>query len=94
MLYIVLAHDGTDSEAPARRQRVRATHLEGIRTAVDSGMLQIGGAILDDDGTMIGSALLLEADSLEAARAFIDNDIYSREAVWQSVDIYPFKRAV
>jgi hypothetical protein len=94
MLYIVLAHDGTDPEAPARRQRVRATHLEGIRPAVDSGMLQIGGAILDDDGTMIGSALLLEADSLEAARAFIDNDIYSREAVWQRIDIYPFKRAV
>ena len=94
MLYIALAHDGTDPEAAARRQRVRATHLEGIRPAVDSGMLQLGGAILDDAGTMIGSVLLLEAESADAARDFIDNDIYSREGVWQNVEIYPFQRAV
>ncbi len=94
MLYIALAHDGTDPEAAARRQRVRATHLEGIRPAVDSGMLQLGGAILDDAGTMIGSVLLVEAESADAARDFIDNDIYSREGVWQSVEIYPFQRAV
>jgi uncharacterized protein len=94
MLYIVLAHDGTDPEAPARRQRVRATHLEGIRPAVDSGMLQLGGAILDDAGTMIGSALLVEAASADAARDFIDNDIYSREGVWRRVEIYPFQRAI
>ncbi len=94
MLYIALAHDGSDPEAAARRQRVRATHLEGIRPAVDSGMLQLGGAILDDAGTMIGSVLLLEAESADAARDFIDNDIYSREGVWQDVEIYPFQRAV
>lgn len=94
MLYIVLAHDGTDAEAPARRQRVRATHLEGIRPAVDSGMLQLGGAILDDAGAMVGSVLLVEAASADAARDFIDNDIYRREGVWQRIEIYPFQRAV
>jgi len=94
MLYIVIAHDGTDPEAPARRQRVRATHLEGIRPAVDSGMLQLGGAILDDAGTMIGSVLLVEAESADAARDFIDNDIYRREGVWQRIEIHPFQRAV
>jgi len=94
MLYIVIAHDGTDPEAPARRQRVRATHLEGIRPAVDSGMLQLGGAILDDAGTMTGSVLLVEAESADAARDFIDNDIYRREGVWQRIEIHPFQRAV
>lgn len=94
MLYFVVAHDGTDPEAPERRRRVRPTHLEGIKPAVESGMLQLGGAILDDRGGMIGSVLLVEAESEAAARDFVENDIYSREGVWQKVEIYPFQRAV
>ena len=94
MLYFVLAHDGTDSEAPQRRQRVRNAHLEGLKPAVESGMVQLGGAILDDDGGMVGSVVLIEADSPAAARDFIENDVYRREGVWQTVEIYPFKRAV
>lgn len=94
MLYLVLAHDGTDPEAPARRQRVREQHLAGIGPAAASGVLQVGGAILDADGAMIGSALIVEAANEAEARAFLEGDVYSREGVWQSLTIYPFKRAV
>lgn len=94
MLYIVLAHDGTDPEAPARRQRVRERHLEGIGPAVESGRVQLGGALLDADGGMIGSALIVDAASEAEVHAFLENDIYSREGVWQSFTVYPFKRAV
>lgn len=94
MLYIVLAHDGTDPEAPARRQRVRERHLEAAAPAVASGMLQLGGAILDADGGMIGSMLMVEAESEADVRAFVERDVYTREGVWRSVSIYPFKRAV
>ena len=94
MLYFVVAHDGTDPEAPERRRRVRSAHLERIQPAVESGTVQIGGAILDESGGMIGSVLLVEAESEAAVRDFLDNDIYSREGVWQKVEIYPFRRAV
>jgi uncharacterized protein len=46
MLYLVIAKDGTDSDAPARRQAVRAEHLEKVKPAVDSGFLLLGGALL------------------------------------------------
>lgn len=94
MQYIVLAHDGTDPEAKERRQRVREKHLEGIRPAVESGVLQLGGAILDAEGGMIGSALIVEADDEAAVRTFLEGDIYRRSGVWQRFEIYPFRRAV
>ncbi|ADI13153.1 YciI family protein [Truepera radiovictrix] len=94
MTFLVIAKDGTDPDAPARRQRARQRHLDEIRPAVDAGRVRLGGALLDGAGTMIGSALLLEAPSLEAARELLENDVYFKEGVWQQLEIYPFRRAV
>lgn len=94
MQFLVLAHDGTDAEAPARRQRVRPQHLEGIRPLAEGETLILGGALLDEEGGMIGSAMLFEAEDEEAVRALIEGDIYFREGVWQNFQILPFKRAV
>lgn len=94
MTFLVIARDGTDADAPARRQRVREQHLEAIRPAVEDGRVHLGGALLDEAGTMVGSAMLLEADSQETARALLEEDIYFKAGVWQTLDIYPFRRAV
>jgi len=94
MLFMVIAKDGTDAEAPARRQAVREQHLANVQPNVEAGILQVGGAIMDDDGNMIGSALIAEAASKEELMEFLNNDIYSKAGVWQSFEIYPFLRAV
>ena len=94
MLYLILAHDGHDEDAPERRSRVRPQHLEGIRPLVESGRLQVGGAILDDEGVMRGSMVLLEAQDEEEARSIVEADVYTREGVWRRFEIWPFKRAV
>ena len=94
MLYVVIAKDGTDEAAPERRQQVRLQHLEGIKPAVESGFLQLGGAFLNSQGDMIGSMMMLEANSEEEVRAFLEKDIYRKANVWQSYEVYPFKRAV
>jgi uncharacterized protein len=94
MMYMVIAKDGTDSDAPARRQKVRAEHLEKVQPSVDSGFLLLGGALLDKEGGMMGSALLLEASSEEEVWAFLKNDIYSTGNVWQRFEVYPFRKAV
>ena len=94
MTYLVIAKDGTDPDAPTRRQEVREEHLERVQPAVGSGFVRLGGALLNNDGTMIGSAMLLEADSEEEVRAFINQDVYTTGGVWQSYEVYPFKRAV
>lgn len=94
MLYLILAHDGTDPEAPQRRQAVRDQHLAAARQASEAGALKLGGAILDASGAMIGSALIVEAASEEEARAFVAQDIYTRAGVWQRFEVYPFKPAL
>ena len=94
MLFMVIAKDGTDSEAPARRQAVREQHLANIKPNVDAGILQVGGAIMDDDGNMIGSALIAEAANKEELMEWLNNDIYTKAGVWKSFEIYPFLRAV
>ena len=94
MLFVVIAKDGNDPQALQRRLAVREQHLQGIQPAAQSGMLQVGGAILDADGKMVGSMLLVDAESESEVRTFLDNDIYSQAQVWQSFEIYPFRRAV
>lgn len=94
MLYLVLAHDATDDGAPARRQRVRARHLEGVRPLVEAGRLQVAGALLDEGGVMRGSMLLLDAEGEDEVRRIVDEDVYTREGVWERVEVWPFARAV
>ncbi len=94
MLYLVIAKDGTDRDAPTRRQAVRAEHLEKVQKSVDSGFLLLGGALLTKEGAMMGSAMLLEAASEEEVWAFLKQDVYSSGNVWQHFEVYPFKLAV
>lgn len=94
MLFLVIARDGTDAEAPQRRQAVREVHLRGIQEAAASGILQVGGAFLNDQGQMIGSMLLIEAESRQALESYLQTDIYSQAGVWQTFEIHPFRRAV
>jgi uncharacterized protein YciI len=94
MLFLVIAKDGTDPEAPARRLKVRETHLEGARALAADGTLQFGGALLDEAGGMIGSALVVEAEDAAAVRALLEADVYHRGGVWRSYEVHPFKRAI
>lgn len=94
MLYLILAHDATDDQAPARRQRVRPQHLEGVRPLARDGRLQVAGALLDEEGAMRGSMLLLEAEDEAEVRTILERDVYAREGVWARFEIWPFARAV
>ncbi len=94
MLFLILAHDAHDEGAPARRAAVRERHLQEVRPLVESGRLQVGGAFLDEEGTMRGSMLLLEAEDEAEARRVLQDDVYAREGVWERFEIWPFKRAV
>lgn len=94
MLWLIIARDGTDEDAPARRQAVRERHLEGARALAESGRLSIGGAMLDHEGTMIGSMLVVDAEDEAAARALVEADVYTTAGVWRTYEIHPFRRAV
>lgn len=42
-------------------------------------------------GKMVGSCLIIEADSKEQVQHLLENDPYVEGKVWKDWDIYPFK---
>ena len=92
MLFVVLGYDGTDSEAPARRAAARAEHLQGAQALYDSGKFHYGGALLDADGNMTGSMMVLDYPSEEQLRAeFLSKEPYVTQGVWQTVHVHPMR---
>lgn len=91
MEFLVIAMDGTDLQAPARRQAARDDHLAGIGKLKEEGRFVGGGAIMDDDGNMIGSAVILDFPDRESVEKCIADDPYTKGNVWQDVTIRPFR---
>ena len=63
MQFLVLAYDGVDDGAKARRSAARPAHFEGIKPMIERGELRAAGAILGDAGDMIGSVVFAEFPS-------------------------------
>ncbi|RYF78808.1 MAG: hypothetical protein EOO39_00445, partial [Cytophagaceae bacterium] len=59
MLYVVHAYDGTGPDALDHRMNIRPAHFEGARRLKAAGHFILGGALLDPEGRMIGSMMLL-----------------------------------
>jgi hypothetical protein len=91
MEFLITAYDGTDEGAPDRRIQVRSEHLEKARKMKEQGHLIEGGAILDDDGKMIGSTLYMQFDSREELQQYIDEDPYVTGKVWEKIEVKPIK---
>ena len=92
--FLVLAYDGTDAEAPARRKAARPAHFEGIKSMVAKGEIVTAGAILDDAGAMIGSAVFAEFPDRAALDAWLDREPYVKEGVWRKIEVKPLRIAV
>ena len=91
---MITAYDGTDPEAPDRRKAVRPAHLDGIKKLKAAGNIIAGGAILDDDGEMIGSTLYVEFESREALEDWLNRDPYVTGDVWKEITVTPIRLAV
>jgi uncharacterized protein YciI len=93
MQFILIAFDGTDTEALDRRMKSRPEHLEKISYAKKDGKFLCGGAILNDEGTMIGSMILYEVENRTELDRLLLNEPYIYNKVWEKIDIKPFKMA-
>ena len=91
--YIVYAWDGTDEQALERRMNARPAHLDNSRRIKASGNFVIGGAILNDEGQMIGSTMVLQFETKEQLQQWVDTEPYITGKVWEKIDIRPFRVA-
>ncbi|MCR5723056.1 MAG: YciI family protein [Lachnospiraceae bacterium] len=83
MQFIIKAYDGAGKLE--KRMEVRPRHLEGMQKLGDH--LICAGGLLDDEGKMKGSALILDFDSREELDNYVANEPYVLEKVWEKIDI-------
>lgn len=93
MRYLVIAWDGTDPGAPERRRRARGAHIAFASRLQEEGHLLVGGALLDDDGNMIGTAAIADFDDRADLDRWLATDPYATEGVWKDVSVTPYRVA-
>lgn len=71
------------------RMANREAHLAYVGGQKDK--LKLAGPMLDADGNMAGSMLILDVADLAEAQAFAAGDPYNKAGLFERVDIHPFK---
>lgn len=93
MQFLLTASDGTDDGALERRMKVRPSHLEKVAQLKKQGEFLVGGAILDDNGKMIGSMIVYDFPDRQALDKYLETEPYVTSGTWQKIEIRPFRLA-
>lgn len=96
MYYAICARDNPDSLEG--RLGARPDHLARLQQLRDEGRLLTAGPLPAIDGEdpgpsgFSGSLVVAEFDSLDAARTWAGADPYVKADVYQTVDVWPFRK--
>ena len=89
MLYVLICEDKPDSEE--LRKSVRSDHLAFLK---DYDVRFAGPMLGEDETTMIGSIIVIEAEDRAAADAFAAGDPYGASGLFANVTIRPFRQVI
>jgi len=87
MLFLVIGRDGTDEQALERRLKARSDHIALGDTLVAAGSMWYGAAILNDEGTMVGSMLVMNFPNRKELNDWLKIEPYVTGKVWKHIDI-------
>ena len=83
MQFMVKAYDGEGMLG--KLMEVRPRHLEGMK--VLGKQVICAGGLLDDDGKMKGSVLILDFPDRTALDHYLENEPYVQEHVWEKIEV-------
>lgn len=89
MHYLIIAYDGSDEKALERRLAARERHLGSITKLKEEGKALYGAALIDDNGIMKGSMLIMNFESQDELEHYLATEPYIAGKVWQTVDVKP-----
>jgi uncharacterized protein YciI len=69
----------------------REAHLAYI---AETGVVEMAGPVLDDDGNMCGSLIVLEVADMAAAQDWSANDPYAKAGLFSDVRIQAWKKVI
>lgn len=90
MLYVLIAHDGTEPGTYERRMAVRPAHMANGEKMMEEGSFLFGGAILDGAGKLAGGVLVVDFPSRDQIDEWLAEEPYILEKVWSRVEVHPF----
>ena len=85
MQFVITAYDGKN--VLDKRMAVRPHHLEGMQKLIDH--IVCAGGILDDEGKPKGSVLVMNFESRNELDAYLAEEPYVVEGVWDKIVIEP-----
>ena len=83
MQFIITAYDGPNKLD--KRMEVRPRHLEGMNRL--SEHIVCAGGLLDEEGKMKGSVLIMEFEDRAALDAYLSSEPYVTEHVWEKIEV-------
>ena len=83
MQFIIKAYDGAGMLG--KRIEVRPRHLEGMARL--GGHVICAGGLLDEDGKMKGSALIMDFADRSELDAYLAGEPYVQEHVWEKIEV-------
>lgn len=69
----------------------RDAHLAYI---AKTGVVEMAGPILDGNGQMCGSLIVLDVEDLAAAQTWTDNDPYAKAGLFSDVTLQAWKKVI
>ncbi len=89
MFVAMIAHD--KKGALSVRQENRPAHIEYLKS---TNSVAQAGPLLDADGSMIGSLVILDVPDMATAQDWADNDPYAKAELFQSVTLTHWNRVI
>lgn len=87
MLVCLMAHDKAD--ALDVRMENRPAHVEYLKS---TDHVHLAGPLMDADGGMCGSMIVLDVPDMAAAQAWAAHDPYAKAGLFESVTLTEWKR--
>ena len=86
---MIIANDGKDDGALNRSKEVRPLHLAGAKEVKEHNNFVIGGAMLDDDGNMRGSIMIVQFETQDDFQRWYDNEPYITQGASKTIEVKP-----
>ena len=90
MQFLITAYDGPNMLE--KRMAIRPRHLENLSHV--KGKILCAGGILDAEGKMKGSVLIIDFASRECLDEYLETEPYIIENVWDKVEAEPMNVVV
>ena len=91
MQFLLIARDRRLGDSAQKRANARDEHMRLLHELKNDGYIHDAGALLSDEGEMIGSMIVANFPDRTALEAYLSREPFKRDGVWGEVEVMPFR---